>query len=137
MLWPKLQTVIQKDFNDTIGQENRSPQWHLADGSVTFRKVKDSVPHDLGDPGEEPFLKINSYPIHDVSQWRDLGVKFVLQCYRDYYLTRDLHHLKDMWKNVCVLMRVCLNWDKDGDGLIENHNCADQTYDTWTMSGPR
>lgn len=34
---------------------------------------------------EEPFLLINSYPIHDVSEWRDLNIKFVLQVYRDYY----------------------------------------------------
>jgi non-lysosomal glucosylceramidase len=26
-------------------------------------------------------------------------------------------------------------WDKDGDGLIENEKC-DQTYDMWTMEGP-
>lgn len=36
-------------------------------------------------PDEEPFLLINSYPIHDVSEWRDLNIKFVLQVYRDYH----------------------------------------------------
>lgn len=34
--------------------------------------------------GEEPFVLVNTYPIHDVSEWRDLNVKLVLQLYRDY-----------------------------------------------------
>lgn len=39
---------------------------------------------------EEPFTLINSYPIHDVSEWRDLNTKFVLQVYRDYYVLNQL-----------------------------------------------
>lgn len=42
---------------------------------------------------EEPFLLINSYPIHDVSEWRDLNIKFVLQVYRDYYALSKLAQL--------------------------------------------
>lgn len=30
-----------------------------------------------------------------------------------------------------------LRFDKDKDGLIENDATPDQTYDTWTMTGPR
>ncbi len=33
---------------------------------------------------------INSYPVHDVSEWRDLNIKFVLQVYRDYYALNSL-----------------------------------------------
>ena len=137
MLWPNLQSCVQRDFCDTVPQEDRSRQWHLFNGSIGCRKVKNSVPHDLGDPFEEPFLKINSYPIHDVSEWRDLDLKFVLQSYRDYFLNNDLNQLKYLWKSVCVLMNNALRWDKDGDGLIENVGEPDQTYDAWTMEGPR
>lgn len=34
---------------------------------------------------EEPFDQINAYPIHDVAEWKDLNIKFVLQVYRDYF----------------------------------------------------
>lgn len=57
---------------------------HLYDGKFTSRKLPNSIPHDLGDPDEEPFTLINSYPIHNVAEWRDLNVKFILQVYRDY-----------------------------------------------------
>lgn len=83
-LWPNLQLSLQYDFRDSIFTEITEPRKHLYDGKSSSRKVKNSVPHDLGDPDEEPFTLINSYPIHDVAEWRDLNVKFVLQVYRDY-----------------------------------------------------
>lgn len=30
-----------------------------------------------------------------------------------------------------------IKFDLDGDGLIENSGYADQTYDGWTVTGPR
>lgn len=35
-----------------------------------------------------PFSNINAYNIHDVSEWRDLNLKFILQVMRDYRLLR-------------------------------------------------
>lgn len=32
----------------------------------------------------------NSYPVHDVSEWKDLNIKFVLQVYRDYNSLKSL-----------------------------------------------
>ena len=45
------------------------------------------MPHDLGSPSEAPWVLTNAYNFQDVSRWKDLGPKFVLQVYRDY------HHL--------------------------------------------
>ncbi|XP_062545738.1 non-lysosomal glucosylceramidase [Armigeres subalbatus] len=84
-LWPNLQVSLQYDYKDSINQEITEGRKHLYDGKIIPRKIKNSVPHDLGDPGEDPFNLINAYPIHDVSEWRDLNTKFILQVYRDYY----------------------------------------------------
>lgn len=35
------------------------------------------------------------------------------------------------------VMDSSMNWDKDGDGIIENGGFPDQTYDTWVMEGIR
>lgn len=35
-----------------------------------------------------PFSHINAYNIHDVSDWKDLNLKFILQVIRDYRLLR-------------------------------------------------
>uniref|UniRef100_A0A1B0CJL7 Glycosyl-hydrolase family 116 N-terminal domain-containing protein n=1 Tax=Lutzomyia longipalpis TaxID=7200 RepID=A0A1B0CJL7_LUTLO len=89
-LWPNLQVSLQYDFRDSIFSEVSEPRKCLYDGKVSARKAKDSVPHDLGDPWEEPYILPNSYPIHDVAEWKDLNTKFVLQVYRDYYVLSQL-----------------------------------------------
>lgn len=58
------------------------------------RKVKNCVPHDLGDADEEPFALINCYHVHNVNDWKDLNTKFVLQVYRDYYVLNEMAQLQ-------------------------------------------
>jgi non-lysosomal glucosylceramidase len=45
-------------------------------------------------------------------------------------------YLKDMYSACKIVMDKTIEFDADGDGLIENSNSPDQTYDTWVMSGP-
>ena len=33
-------------------------------------------------------------------------------------------------------MEFMIRFDRDGDGLVENDGFPDQTYDTWSVSGP-
>ncbi|KAK9498238.1 hypothetical protein O3M35_004097 [Rhynocoris fuscipes] len=136
MLWPKLEISLQYDFRDTIDYEDTSKIWYLANGKIGYRKTKDTVPHDLGDSCENPYGLINSYPIHDVSNWKDLNLKFVLQIYRDYIVSdAGLKFIQDMFNEVTTVMRYALQWDIDDDGMIENSGEADQTYDCWVMCG--
>lgn len=135
MLWPKLQMSLQYDFSDAINVELSERVWYLDNGECAERKKKGTVPHDIGDPGEEPFVLINSYPVHDVSEWRDLNLKFVLQVYRDFMLHQDINYLIDMFPQIKTVMAKSLTFDKDNDGMIENSGSADQTYDCWVMSG--
>ncbi|CAG7829246.1 unnamed protein product [Allacma fusca] len=135
-LWPKLQLSLQYDIADAVRYKDESTRIHLFDGCRSARKIANSVVHDIGDPSEDPFLRVNSYRIHDVSEWRDLNLKFVLQVYRDFKFTQDQKFLQDMLPVCDVLMKKSMKWDTDGDGLIENSGSADQTYDTWIMKGP-
>lgn len=43
---------------------------------------------------------MNAYLVHNVSEWRDLNLKFVLQCYRDYIMFGDIQYLTDMYPQV-------------------------------------
>ncbi|VVC26259.1 Hypothetical protein CINCED_3A006003 [Cinara cedri] len=134
-LWPKLQACIQYNFRDTVDSTLNITRKHLACGTYGLRKYKYSVPHDLGDPEEDPFNLVNAYLVHDVSEWRDLNLKFVLQCYRDYILFADQKYLTDMFPQIKNVMEKSLSMDSDGDGMIENSGTADQTFDTWIMTG--
>ena len=122
------------------------------------------MPHDLGSPSEQPWTRTNAYNFQDVSRWKDLGPKFVLQVYRDYQYLRSAgvrrqaecggHHqqatiaaaavqftsgmdafLSELYPVLLVVMKSTELFDTDGDGMIENSGFPDQTYDIWTARG--
>ena len=51
-LWPQLEACIQYEFRDSVHHEDQRRLLGLYDGTRRRRKVKGSVPHDIGDPGE-------------------------------------------------------------------------------------
>uniref|UniRef100_A0A8C1SKV4 Non-lysosomal glucosylceramidase n=1 Tax=Cyprinus carpio TaxID=7962 RepID=A0A8C1SKV4_CYPCA len=136
MLWPKLALSVQYDIAGSVVQHDPTERLNLMNGQCSPVKTRGVVPHDLGDPDDEPWVRANAYMIHDTADWKDLNLKFVLQVYRDYYLTQDEQYLKDMWPICQTVMEAELKFDKDGDGLIENSGYADQTYDGWKVTGP-
>ena len=115
-LWPGLQLSLQLDFLEWSEREDREEVRELYGGTKHWRKVAPSVPHDLGDPAEEPWVKVNSYNIHDVREWRDLNCKLVIMVWRDIqWLQKDeAAVLLSRALPVCErLMRAGLEWDLD------------------------
>lgn len=37
----------------------------------------------MGNPGDSPWNRVNSYNIQDISRWKDLPCKFVLQVFKE------------------------------------------------------
>ncbi|HEY7132040.1 MAG TPA: non-lysosomal glucosylceramidase, partial [Candidatus Limnocylindrales bacterium] len=110
-----------------------------ASGAKARRKVGGTVPHDVGGPGDDPFVRPNWYHFQDVNAWKDLGPKFVLQAWRDAVAAGpgagdDL--VRDVWPTVEDVLTRLAAADRDGDGLPEHDGVPDQTYDTWPMRGP-
>ncbi|XP_030017788.1 non-lysosomal glucosylceramidase-like [Sphaeramia orbicularis] len=136
MLWPKLALSVQYDIAGSVVQQDPTERLHLMSGRCSPVKTRNVVPHDIGDPDDEPWQRVNAYLIHDTADWKDLNLKFVLQVYRDFHLTQDRQYLQDMWPICQAVMESEMKFDLDGDGLIENSGYADQTYDGWTVTGP-
>ncbi|CAL4124443.1 unnamed protein product, partial [Meganyctiphanes norvegica] len=136
MLWPELQKSLQYDMAYWTSSADLTLRVHLFQGDKAPRKLANAVPHDVGDPEDEPFVRINAYQIHDISYWKDLNLKFVLQVYRDHSFFQDKNYIIHMWPICRAVMDRSFAYDKDGDGLIENDGQADQTYDSWIMHGP-
>ena len=101
-LWPKLQLSIQYDFAEAIKQEVNEPTRFLFNGESGVQKVKDCIPHDLGDPESSPWENLNAYLLHDTKNWKDLNIKFILTVYRDYSHLQDKEYLENMWPYVKV-----------------------------------
>ncbi|XVE94216.1 hypothetical protein REPUB_Repub01dG0262700 [Reevesia pubescens] len=133
MLFPKLQLSIQRDFAAAVMMHDPSKVKLLYDGQWVPRKVLGAVPHDIGI--DDPWFEVNAYFLHDTDRWKDLNPKFVLQVYRDVVATGDKKFAQAVWPSVYVAMAYMDQFDKDGDGMIENEGFPDQTYDTWSVSG--
>jgi non-lysosomal glucosylceramidase len=136
MLWPRLELSLQRDFAQALDIEHPERRPLLFSGRKVPRKVRGAIPHDLGMPGEDPWHKVNAYTMQDTSRWKDLNPKFVLSVCRDIAATGDTVFALEMWPAVRAAMQFMERFDRDGDGMIENEGVPDQTYDTWSVSGP-
>ncbi|XP_024023556.1 non-lysosomal glucosylceramidase [Morus notabilis] len=133
MLFPKLELSVQRDFAAAVMMHDPSRMKLLHDGSWGPRKVLGAIPHDIGN--NDPWFEVNAYNLYDTDRWKDLNPKFVLQIYRDVVATGDKKFAQAVWPSVYVAMAYMDQFDKDGDGMIENEGFPDQTYDTWSVSG--
>lgn len=136
MLFPELELSLQRDYIHSLKIEHPDVHTMFISGKKAPRKVKGVIPHDLGSPQEDPWRQVNAYLAQDVSRWKDLNSKFVLMIFRDYLLTKNHEFLEEAWSACVEATEKLRSFDRDGDGLIENDGYPDQTYDTWTASGP-
>ena len=136
LLWPELEKQELRQFVATVEVDDPTPITIASNGQPSVRKRGGALPHDLGAPADDPWLRPNSYLWQDVSIWKDLNPKFVLMVYRDYVVTGDRALLVESWPAVRAALAYLKQFDRDGDSLPENAGVPDQTYDTWPMSGP-
>ncbi|PYX99286.1 MAG: glucosylceramidase [Acidobacteria bacterium] len=141
--WPEIEKQEMRQYTDTIAESNpqeyvwawKRDHQHILE--LMQRKTAGSAPHDLGSPTEDPFVNVNQYNYQDVSNWRDLNSKYVLMVWRDYVFSgsKDSDFLRYTWNAVKMAMEHLRQYDKNGDGLIENGGFPDQTYDNWVARG--
>ncbi len=136
-LWPDLEKTVMRDFADTVRLDYKQNQQIAWDKSLAPRKVAGALPHDLGAPAEDPILRVNQYNYQNVTVWKDLNTKFVLQVYRDYVLTgkKDAAFLRYCWPAVKSALDYLKKFDTKDNGIPQNEGIPDQTYDNWRMRG--
>jgi non-lysosomal glucosylceramidase len=135
-LWPELDVSVIRDFAATVDLDDPEIVTVGWKGARAQRKRRGALPHDLGGPGEDPFLRPNAYSWRDINIWKDLNSKFVLQVWRDVRLVPAPDLARQTWPAVVQAMDYLGGFDRDGDGLPEHDGQPDQTYDAWSMTGP-
>jgi len=138
-LFPDLELHGIRDLLAAIPVDDREIVTIEASGARAPRKVGGTVPHDVGGPGDDPFVRPNWYRFQEVNDWKDLGPKFVLQTWRDAVAAGGEAGdalIRDAWPTVEDVLTRLSAFDRDGDGLLEHDTRPDQTYDTWPMRGP-
>ena len=141
--WPELDKQSLRQFADTVPQNLTEKSiwiWKTQQTGKLFfreRKLKGAVPHDLGVPQEDPFMHVNAFGWQNTNDWKDLNSKYVLMVYRDYVFTgrKDLKFLRYTWPSVQEALAHLQQFDRIGDGIPQNDNYPDQTYDVWIVHG--
>ncbi|MBN1798724.1 MAG: hypothetical protein JW822_09105 [Spirochaetales bacterium] len=135
MLWPEIEKSIIRDFADTVQSEDKTLFTVESTKEHAIRKKPGAIPHDLGSPVEDPWLRPNAYNWRDINIWKDLNSKFVLQVYRDYSFMQDRTIVAYCWPAVIASLEYLHNFDSNGNHLPDHAGLPDQTYDNWTMTG--
>lgn len=134
-LWPEIEKRIVRDFAATVPLSDPEIVTIGATGERVPRKAAGAVPHDLGDPGQDPLRQLNAYTFQNINIWKDLNSKFVLRVWRDYVFTGDSTLVHSCWPAVVQALEYLHQFDRDGDGLPDHDGVPDQTYDNWVMTG--
>jgi len=135
-LWPELERSVIREFVASVETDDPAIveiQWS---GKPAPRKRPAALPHDVGGPFDDPFLRVNAYRYQDINIWKDLNCKYVLQLWRDARALGDDELMRAAWPGVIRALEHIASFDRDGDGLPEHDGDPDQTYDTWPMTGP-
>lgn len=133
--FPELAASVARDFADLLLEDDRSQRRHRWDASLFPLNPYGACPHDLGGPGEDPFVVPNSYTYRDSTVWKDLNCDLVLCIYREgRRMDRDWRVAR--FPAVRAAIDHLQQYDRDGDGLIENDGTPDQTFDNIPMTGP-
>jgi non-lysosomal glucosylceramidase len=136
--WPELERQVLLQYAESANRTDEEERDMLHVVERATRKVAGTLPHDLGNPDEDPWVKVNAYDDIDPNRWKDLGPKFILQV--DRYMCavdwEDRGFLHGAWPAVKSALDHMSSQDTDGDGLPENEGIPDQTFDKWPMTGP-
>ncbi|MES4792556.1 MAG: hypothetical protein C4321_05815 [Chloroflexota bacterium] len=79
LFWPDLEKSVMRQFAAAVGQADLEPVTIQATRARTVRKQAGAVPHDLGMPDEDPWLRPNAYHFQDVNRWKDLNAKWCIR----------------------------------------------------------
>lgn len=134
--WPEIEKAVTGLYADTLLDHDPRRRKLWAKEGYCPINARGSAPHDHGHPKEDPVGLVNGYAWQDVSRWKDLNSQFVLLVYRDYVHTGDAQFLERCYPAAREAVEYLLQFDKDGDGLIENEGFPDQTFDNLPMNGP-
>lgn len=133
--YPELAASVARDFADQTLADDRSLRRHGWDGTLMPLNLAGSCPHDLGGPGEDPFVVANSYTYRDATLWKDLNCDLVLCLYREGR-AMGADWRRSRFAAVAAAIDHLQRYDQDGDGMIENDGSPDQTFDNLPMRGP-
>lgn len=133
--WPRLGDTVFGDLSDALAGEIRQarPVYRVTESRQVL--VADKLPHDLGNPAEDPFVRLNGYVMRDdPNTWRDSNPAFILAWLLHARLSGQ--HLDETgWRRLRAAAEVTTLQDPDGVGVPRHDEFGDSTWDNLALRG--
>ena len=133
--FPELAAGVADDYIAHLRAPDSAMRRHRWHGTLFPVSRAGAAAHDVGGPGEDPFETVNSYTYRNPIDWKDLNCYLVL-CILQTGLRIGGDWRRARFGAVRELIDHLQQYDRDGDGLIENEGIPDQTFDNVPMLGP-
>lgn len=133
--WPRLGTQIFADLTDALAaaDERTRPVYRV--GEPRPMLVADKLPHDLGNPAEDPFVQVNGYVNRDdPNTWRDSNPAFVLSRLLHARLCGE--QIEEVtWRRLRAAAEVTAGQDVERVGVPRHDEFGDSTWDNLALRG--
>ncbi len=135
LTWPRLAGVVFDDLLDALAADVPETRPVYRVGEPRPMLPADKLPHDLGNPAEDPFVRLNGYVMRDdPGRWRDSNPAFVLATLVHHRLTgRRLEQAT--WERLCAAAELTAAQDVTGEGVPRHDEFGDSTWDNLALRG--
>lgn len=133
--YPHLVSLVFDDYLQSVSlkDDRKRPVYRLMECRSML--IEDKIPHDFGNPMEDPWHELNGYTMRDdPNVWRDHNPGFIISFFL-FHARCGTSPEREEWESVKRAFRFILSHDEDGDGLPEHKEFGDSTWDALAMRG--
>jgi non-lysosomal glucosylceramidase len=135
LTWPDLAESVFRDYLDSIAAEdpNRRPIYRTETQAPMLAPGK--LPHDLGTPAEDPWVRLNGYVMRDdPNLWKDHNPGFIVAFALHRHLTGAPIDAGD-YRSLALAADFIAAQDADDDGAPAHADFGDSTWDNLDIQG--
>ncbi|WP_274423682.1 GH116 family glycosyl hydrolase [Chelativorans sp. YIM 93263] len=135
LTYPRLAESVFQDFIDTIAMRDERQRIVYRTETMEPILVEGKLPHDLGAPPEDPFVRLNGYVMRDdPNLWKDHNPAFIVA----FALHRQITGQSVTADDYAALTQAAaftIAQDVHGEGVPRHSDFGDSTWDNLDMRG--
>ncbi|TVS05015.1 MAG: hypothetical protein EA407_02945 [Rhodobacteraceae bacterium] len=135
LTFPDLAEAVFRDFRDSISATDATERPIYRDQRFAPILVPGKLPHDLGCPAEDPFIRLNGYVMRDdPNLWKDHNPAFIIAHALHRHLT-GTHSDTAEFDLLCAAAEFTITQDREGTGVPPHDAFGDSTWDNLQFRG--
>lgn len=133
--WPRLGDIVFADLAAAVEAEDPTERPIYRPAEQRPMLVSRKLPHDVGGPAEDPFVRVNGYSMRDdPNTWRDSNPAFVLATLAHHRLAgRELDD--STWQVLRDAASITADQAGENAGVPRHEEFGDSTWDNLGLRG--